>query len=734
MSGFKLLAIVPLKDCHPRIKKNLKTGEVYKFYNNYSIKVADDFTKVDSVIKDNDGSDIYKVNNNLNLNIHAVVGENGSGKSSLFELYFYFIYLYGCLNNLKKKEKENKILSIIDQDLKYKLHLIKKHQNKLKKYIDDTKSTDISTEILFEISDISKTHNLSNDIIGDDFKLPNFYVQLIQKEKEYEKRIKRQKEDFDLIKSKVSCSIIYEVDNNIYDFTYRNHDFTLCQFDKSGNKKIIHDFELEKYFYTVSLNYSHHSLNSLTIGDWVNRLFHKNDAYITPVVINPMRNMGNFDINEELHLSKERIMMNIIPNLLLDNEYKILDKYTVKKIVYKLKDGISPIKEFRFKDIKEQFGEILNLKYQIPSLENKNTLIEYSIGYLQKKIIKLRNQYAHLFNEVSEDNFNEVSEDNDLENYEMSLNQITKNLILKDNSHITKKINQTINFIKHFDSDIWDLQLNNNSKNKIIELDLKQLKKWIRKCDPENKIKDFFNLSVISHPSIFNVDFILEDENGEELRFEQLSSGEQQLIFNTNTIIYHINNLNSIHQNKAKKKISRPRYTSLNIVLDEIELYYHPEYQRRFVNTLINELDKFSKGMNSVNRIKSINLCFLTHSPFILSDIPANNVLRLQNGKLAPIKEESDTFGANIHDLLANDFFLKDGFMGEFAKTKIQETIMYLNYYINQNEQKRIEAIEETKRKEFEKLKLTAIISENNYISEKLSLIIRLCTCYIRNY
>jgi hypothetical protein len=40
---------------------------------------------------------------------------------------------------------------------------------------------------------------------------------------------------------------------------------------------------------------------------------------------------------------------------------------------------------------------------------------------------------------------------------------------------------------------------------------------------------------------------------------------------------------------------------------------------------------------------------------------------------------DNQTFGANIHDLLANDFFMKQGYIGEFAKNTIQSIIDTLN-------------------------------------------------------
>jgi len=73
-------------------------------------------------------------------------------------------------------------------------------------------------------------------------------------------------------------------------------------------------------------------------------------------------------------------------------------------------------------------------------------------------------------------------------------------------------------------------------------------------------------------------------------------------------------------------------------------------------------------------------LIFITHSPFILSDIPKENVIFLEKGKqVYPFEDNQQTFGANIHTLLSHGFFMKDGLMGEFAKDKIDTVIKYLN-------------------------------------------------------
>ena len=109
------------------------------------------------------------------------------------------------------------------------------------------------------------------------------------------------------------------------------------------------------------------------------------------------------------------------------------------------------------------------------------------------------------------------------------------------------------------------------------------------------------------------------------------------------------------------------------ILLDEPDIYLHPNWQKKFINNLIN----FFK-INYPNKILYI---FITsHSPFILSDLPKENVIFLEKGKqVYPFDDGKQTFGANIHTLLSHGFFMKDGLMGEFAKSKIDDVINYLN-------------------------------------------------------
>jgi len=132
-------------------------------------------------------------------------------------------------------------------------------------------------------------------------------------------------------------------------------------------------------------------------------------------------------------------------------------------------------------------------------------------------------------------------------------------------------------------------------------------------------------------------------------------------------------------------------------------LYHHPEMQRTYISRLLKGIEALK-----LKKIKSINIILSTHSPFILSDIPSKNILRLgkEEGLTSKgILSDTQTFGANIHDLLANDFFLKSGFMGEFAKSKINEVINFMNH--KKCDQKIAGLKENSKETEEEKVKRT---------------------------
>lgn len=104
------------------------------------------------------------------------------------------------------------------------------------------------------------------------------------------------------------------------------------------------------------------------------------------------------------------------------------------------------------------------------------------------------------------------------------------------------------------------------------------------------------------------------------------------------------------------------------LMIDELDLYMHPEWQRKAMLELKTWLEELYPG-------KRIQLLIATHSPLVLSDIPKENCYFLKPGErlsFANSKDITQTFGANIHQILNNSFFL-DKTKGELSSTLIQE-------------------------------------------------------------
>lgn len=117
----KLLAIRPLKGCDKRFLKNLKEGKIYQFYNEYTFK-TDDGGEVFSIEnKSSVSENLYDVSPELKVNISAIVGKNGSGKSSLLELFYATCFV------IESKEGDLENPETIKERLKKDISSIYKH-------------------------------------------------------------------------------------------------------------------------------------------------------------------------------------------------------------------------------------------------------------------------------------------------------------------------------------------------------------------------------------------------------------------------------------------------------------------------------------------------------------------------------------------------------------------------------------------------------------------------------
>lgn len=415
-----------------------------------------------------------------------------------------------------------------------------------------------------------------------------------------------------------------------------------------ANEKIaIEMFDLEYFCYSIIVNYSLYALNTNITGDWIYPLFHKNDSYKTPIVLSPLRNEGIIDVNNEEGLAKARMLSNILEPKLILPEMKVPELTPNSIPAHLILEFDKPKMARKRKHFRKQKYGSLTRKV-IDSVINElkidrigeSDFIEETKEYIYLKIVTIADKYPKF------KKFKGVpkwvnSDPEKLKEYASKL--------LEETSHITFKLKQAINYLKY---SIYRAK----EPETILSL-----------SEQIQDIQEEFGMRTIElvPPSFFKTDVVF-DHGG---KFDDLSSGEKQQIFSINTIAYHIYNIDSIMYDRDSYK-----YRNINIVLDEVELYFHPEMQRTYLSNLLNRISSLQ-----LEDIDNLNILFITHSPFILSDIPSSSILRLKTDPVTkrsiPAPQTDQTFGANIHDLLANDFFLDNGYMGKFANDKIQSVL-----------------------------------------------------------
>jgi predicted ATP-dependent endonuclease of OLD family len=230
--------------------------------------------------------------------------------------------------------------------------------------------------------------------------------------------------------------------------------------------------------------------------------------------------------------------------------------------------------------------------------------------------------------------------------------------INKDKSHITTKIRQTRSLLDSV-----------SRKSMVIDSKEIDLQEYYQNVYNGKCPKNLTGIMNTLPPPFYTPHIVLTKKiDKKQIEIEKMSAGERQFIYMFSTYIYHLCNLLSIQDSK------RIKYRNVNLVFDEVEICFHPEYQRTFINKLLSTLDRIGLTRNC-----AFNVIIATHSPFILSDIPQSNILYLEEGADVSDTIKVNPFGANINDILRQSFFLKNGFVGEFAKQKILSLVDYLS-------------------------------------------------------
>lgn len=581
-----------------------------------------------------------------NISIHAIVGKNGSGKSTLFDI----------------------ILMLINNFSYYVLKDTWNNPNTLPlKYVQG-----LCAYMVFRIGDTVGKIDCHNDYIKFEFGEKRYAWGFQESDMSSDSM-----NGYHLVNHKLNEAEILEI--------------------------------TETFFYTIVINYSPHAYleanyqkqfqKPWTNRAWIASLFHKNDGYKAPLTITPYRDRGVLDMQRENYLNSARLAALLIyyskmgASFISDyklnridyviDAHRLFNKFDIKKFVRDPEeyDNIKENYNQQAALILDTFRSILGNVNSIANDILVNMDVHWSKGdddtvmlsylYLVYKVISAAGTYPSLkeYSALGCDLMNVFN------GYGLSSDSLkawkrkdTKELcdLLKADSHITLKIRQTINFIR-----LWKT-LDETEKKKLAEsafayeeyachitetYDMGKLDTIMETLPPP-----FFS------PTIF-MDIVKKDtkENDTPIDLSLISAGQLQYVHTMSNIVYHIENLLSI------KEKSRVKYHCVNIMMDEIELCYHPEYQRTFVYELVNTIKRLK-----LNEKCGINILMSTHSPFILSDIPHSNVLYIDEGKDVSKECGINTFAANVNELLNRSFFLSNGFMGEFAKEKIVSLINYL--------------------------------------------------------
>jgi energy-coupling factor transporter ATP-binding protein EcfA2 len=114
------------------------------------------------------------------------------------------------------------------------------------------------------------------------------------------------------------------------------------------------------------------------------------------------------------------------------------------------------------------------------------------------------------------------------------------------------------------------------------------------------------------------------------------------------------------------------KYNNLFLLIDEGELGFHPQWQKNYLKYLLDFLRYAYCEFN-------VQLILTSHSPFLVSDLPRENIIFLQKegdkSFVSDPKNLSHTFGGNIHEMLVDSFFLKDGIIGAYSQDIINDVL-----------------------------------------------------------
>ena len=621
------------------------------------------------------------------INVQAIVGKNGSGKSSLMDL------MYMAINNFSYMFERGH-----DRPGADPLYFLPNLRVTLHFTISKEQTTHECQLIINDKQVIYKNPNLPDPVEFTIDPIENF---LKPKDPEF-----LGKEDSEIIE--LTKNFFYTIVSNYSIYSFVNNAYR--------QKCYIHE----------NVGFEKSSEYDGLLGEpkeWINSIFHKNDGYVRSIVLNPFRENGCIDSKKENELAKDRIAalllwsnhehVEIFKNyaaegfILKQKEWsynnekdklkkvwsswlhgtaydfqkiagtylaKILEQLQSDCAAYdgKITDKDSIIEKILPADEEIRPTEFFSKKIiEIFSLNSESPFFTTILKYVRFKILKIIFRYD-AYIESRDKIFPALICDKVTPEMERDFEGVL-NKIKADSSHITKKIRRAINFtILDSDKTISNSLINTeNPFDGPYEMEL-TVESFFEKINnisrsPFNyEREESISPKVIDDclfPSFISYELILCKDNN-KINYELLSSGEMQFLQTFSIHLYHLANLLSVDS-------SRPKYENFNIVFDELEICLHPEYQRRFVNRFLFALNNILKG-----KTYNINISIITHSPFVLSDIPRSNILYMKTEEDEGKELPKYTFAQNIGEMMFGSFFMEKT-IGDFAESKLKELIKW---------------------------------------------------------